>query len=198
MRTMPETAHIRSCDETSRRRISFSRLARKASGRSARQKLLRIHGEEPTRAYWLLPAMVPRTRYERAGRRDAHGAGKLSAARVSLPQKEWRAAGLHRSALPLGAAARVVPLDGAAALHPTQSGERTGTAAHRVPLAESRSDGTGSRARAATAKRERSAGTARPGVARNVVLHRHAAAGTLALEGLRSGSGARHGVHPAG
>ncbi len=51
-----QTAHIRRRDEKScRSRISFSRLARKASRMAARQKLLRVHREEPARTHRLLP-----------------------------------------------------------------------------------------------------------------------------------------------
>ena len=50
------------------------RAARKASRRPAGAQLLRIHREEPPRAYRLLSRLVRRARHHRAGGSDAHGA----------------------------------------------------------------------------------------------------------------------------
>jgi hypothetical protein len=48
----------------------------------------------------------------------------ISEARLRLPQTQRRTAELHQPAEPAGPAAHLVPLDGAAALHPAQPGER--------------------------------------------------------------------------
>jgi site-specific recombinase XerC len=70
------TALVRSFDEKARRRrIPFSRFARKASGRPVGPQLLRVHGEQPAGAYQTLSGLAPRTRTHRTGGGNAHGAG---------------------------------------------------------------------------------------------------------------------------
>ena len=65
--------------------------------------------------------------------------GALPATSVSLPEEERKAAELPQPARAPGAVARVVPVDGAAALHPAQPGVGDRTAAAGAPIAETRS-----------------------------------------------------------
>ena len=115
----------------------------------------------------------------------------LAAPHAPLPQEERRAAALQRATRPHRAVAGVVQVDGAASLHPAQSGfGDQELPRHPEPLSSK-----GCAQRAAKLSRfsqqpeyPRPAGAARPRHPGNAVLDRHAAAGAGESVALGSGS----------